>query len=163
MREEPECRCYADHLIAEHRRLHWLLRQMRQAITQGVGPDEPPSFDDVTRLLASLREELVRHFAEEEDGGCLDEAVSHCPRLAGEAKRIACEHPLILKEIDRLVAQTRELSPTPVNQLAIKQAFDRLYHDLCAHEKAENTLLAQGLGIAINGEDNVQRPLILDV
>jgi hypothetical protein len=163
MRGEPECRCYADHLIAEHRRLHALLRQMRQAIARGVEPDERPSFDEVARVLARLRQELVHHFAEEEDGGCLDEAVSRCPRLAGEAKRIESEHPQILAEIDRLAAQARELPPTYIHQLAIQREFDRLCQELCAHEKAENTLIAQGFGIAISGEDNAQRPLILDV
>src|SRR5262245_22738680 len=142
MRDELEGRCYADHLMAEHRRLHSLLRQMRQAIARGVGPDEQPTFEEVGRVLARLREELVQHFAEEEAGGCLDEAVCRCPRLADEAKRIAAEHPQILVQIDRLAAQTRELPPTHVNQLAIQRAFDRLYQELCAHEKAENTLLA---------------------
>jgi len=86
MHDDQECRCYVDHLIAEHRRLHALLRHMRAEIAHSVSPDEQPSFNGVARVLARLREELEQHFAQEEGGGCLDEAVSRCPRLAGEAK-----------------------------------------------------------------------------
>jgi iron-sulfur cluster repair protein YtfE (RIC family) len=163
MRDDQECRCYVDHLIAEHRRLRSLLRQMRAEIAHSVGPDELPSFAGVARVLSRLREELEQHFAQEEGGGCLDEAVSRCPRLAGEEKRIEAEHPQILAEIDRLVAQTKTLPPTHPNQLTVQREFDTLCHQLRDHEKAENTLLAQGFGVPVNGDDVGQKPLILDV
>ena len=163
MRDDQECRCYVDHLIAEHRRLHSLLRQMRAEIAHSVVPDEQPSFNGVARVLARLREELEQHFAQEEGGGCLDEAVSRCPRLAGEAKRIEAEHSQVLAEIDRLVAQTHKLPPTHPNQLALQREFDRLYQKLREHERAENTLLAQGFGVNVNGDENGHKPLILDV
>ena len=163
MREDQDCRCYIDHLFAEHRRLHALLKQMRAAIAQSVGPDETPSFAAAQRTLALLHQELAHHFAQEESGGCMDEAVSRCPRLAGEEHRIEGEHSQILAELDQLIAQTKSLPPTHANQLAVQRAFDRLCQRLHDHERAENGLLAQGFGLAASGDESAQRPLILDV
>src|SRR5262245_14180241 len=151
MRDDPECRCYVNHLIAEHRRLHALLRQMRVEMAHSVSPDEQPSFAGVKRALTRLREELTRHFAEEEGGGCLDEAVSRCPRLSDEERRIEAEHPVILAKVDRLIEHAMDLPPNLQNQIALKDAFDELCAQLCAHEGAENALLEEGFGANFNG------------
>lgn len=163
MRDDNESRSYVDHLLAEHRRLHQMLRQMRAAILGSVQPDAAPSFAEVARVLARLHDELEHHFAQEEGGGCLDEAVSLCPRLAAEAKRIEAEHPAIMAEVTRLIDLAKTLQPTARNQMTIQHGFDRLYQWLRSHEKAENELLAQGFGMAVNGDESEQAPLILDV
>lgn len=162
MSDYDECRCYVDHLAAEHRRLHRTLRQMRAAIAGSVEPDVSPTFAEVARILGRLRDELELHFTEEEAGGCLDEAISRCPRLASEVKRIEGEHPAILAEVDRLIDQVTHSTPTVLNQIDIQHAFERLYQRLIAHEKAENQVLAQGLGISVNGDENGRPTLILD-
>lgn len=163
MRDDHECRCYVDHLVAEHRRLHMLLRQMRAAIAQSVGPDEQPSFGEVTRVVKRLRDELKEHFAEEDGGGCLEEAVSRCPRLAGEAARIEKEHPQLLAGIERLLSAVQTLPPTHPNQVAVQQKFDELCNELRAHERAESALLAQGFGMSVNGDESGKPALMLDV
>ena len=162
MRDDPECRCYVDHLIAEHRRLHALVRQTHAAMARSIGPDEQ-SFAEVRRVLNRLRMELVHHFAEEEDGGCLEEAVSRCPRLAPEAHLIEADHGQILSALDRLVAQFQAEPPTPTRQLALQRDLGELCRHLREHEHAENQLLAQGFGINVNGEENEQPALMLDV
>lgn len=163
MRSDDQCLSYVNHIVAQHRRLHAMLRLMRNAIGQSVQPDELPSFAEIVRILARLREELEHHFAEEEAGGCLDEAVSRCPSLSAEAKRIAAEHQEILAQVDGLTEQAGTLAPTPRNQLEIQQAFDRLYRRLQRHEAAENRLLAQGFGVQVNGDDAEYTALIHDV
>jgi len=45
----------------------------------------------------------------------------------------------------------------------LQREFDRLCQKLRDHEKAENTLLAQGFGVNVNGDENGHKPLILDV
>lgn len=163
MRTDDQCLCYVNHIVAQHRRLHFMLRQMRHAIVESVQPDETPSFAAIVRILTQLREELERHFAEEEAGGCLDEAVSRCPSLSAEAKQIEAEHQEILAQIDRLTEQAGTLPPTPQNQFAIQQAFDQLYRRLQKHEAAENRLLAQGFGVQVNGDEADCTALIHDV
>jgi len=154
MFDDQECGSYVNHLISEHRRLHTVLRQMRAAITQSLGSAEQPSFAEVTQILDRLRQELEHHFAQEEGGGCLDEAVSRCPRLAGEAKRIEAEHPMLLADVSRLSEEAKTLPPSPENQTVIQDEFDKLCQRLRTHEKAENVLLAQGFGMTVNGEEN---------
>ena len=163
MRTDDECRCYIDHIVAQHKRLHSMLRQMRTAIHQSVQPDEHPSFAAIAQILARLREELQHHFAEEEAGGCLDEAVSRCPSLSAEAKRIEAEHADILAQLDRLRDEAGSLAPTPQNQLAIQRDFDQLHRQLHKHEAAENRLLADGFGVQANGDDADYTALIHDV
>lgn len=155
MTDDRENRCYVDHLIAEHRRLHSLLREMRAAIAQSIIPDQDPSFAELVQIFARLRDELGHHFAQEEGGGCLDEAVSLCPRLAPEAKRIEGEHPTLLAEVARLLNEAQTAPPTHQNQMAIGQAFDQFCQRLRVHEKAENAILAHGFGVVVNGDESV--------
>lgn len=163
MRDDQDCRCYVDHVLAEHRRLHALLRQMRAAIASSVGPDEPPTFAGVLAVLTRLREELEQHFAQEDGGGCLEEAVSRCPRLAAEAQRIESEHPQILAELDRLIEGAKSLAPTHPNQLATQRSFDQFCQHVRSHEKAENALLAEGFGVNVNGDESNHTALTMDV
>src|SRR5262245_37229875 len=102
---EHECCSYVEHLIAEHRRIHRMLRLAHHTIigAQGSQQDAPPAV--VVRVLQQVREELEHHFAQEESGGCLHEAVSRCPPLSAEAHRIEAEHRELLQDVDRLIAQ----------------------------------------------------------
>ena len=155
MRDYSECRHFVDHLVAEHRRLHRMLRQMRTAIVSSVGGDASPSFAEVARILGRLRDELELHFMEEDSGGgCFDEAVSRCPPLANEAKRIMAEHPGIVAEIEQLIDQANQLAPSKTNKLAIQQSFDSIYQRLRDHENAENRLFAHAFGTNVNGDEH---------
>jgi iron-sulfur cluster repair protein YtfE (RIC family) len=153
MRDYEECRPYIEHVLAEHRRLHQMLGSMRQAIVHSVGPDGDASFAEVTRILRRLRDELSHHFAEEDAGGCMDEAVCRCPRLAGEEKRIAAEHPAILAQLDRLIEGTTKSPANLRNQMALQHQFKDLCEQLYAHERAENHLLQEGFGATVNGDE----------
>src|SRR6188474_603770 len=141
MRDYNECRCYVEHLIAEHRRLHRMLRLARAAIVASGGPDRDAPGADIVRVLRQVREELDHHFAQEEAGGCLDEAVSRCPSLSAEAHRIETEHPQLLEGVDRLIAQALDSDQSVETRVALQRGFDNLCMQLNAHEAAENILL----------------------
>jgi hemerythrin len=150
MRNYDECRCYVEHLIAEHRRVHRMLRLTRSAIVSAHGPDRDATADDIVAVLRRVRDELEHHFAQEEGGGCLDEAVSRCPALSAEARRIEAEHPELLRAVDRLIAQALDGNQSVVGRIALEGAFDDLCRQLDAHEAAENALLRQGFGANTN-------------
>lgn len=162
MRDDDEIVCYVRHLAAEHRRLHGILRRLQDSLVYAVGPDEAPTFTEVVRILGRLRDELAHHFAQEEAGGCLDEAVSHCPRLSAEARRIGAEHPELLAEADRLIARVQQLEPTSVNQFALQREFESFFHNIRAHEKSESDLLRQGFGTSYEEQSNSQATLTQD-
>jgi hypothetical protein len=158
MRAYEECRCYVDHLIAEHRRLHRMLRVARNAIMPlGATTGNVPGADMV-KLLGGVREELEHHFAQEEGGGCLEEAVSRCPSLSDEVRRIEAEHPRLLESIDRLIAQARDSDRSVEGRIAVAREFDELCAQLDAHEGAENALLRKAFGANVNGAADRPNP-----
>ena len=157
MRTYDECRCYVDHLIAEHRRLHRMLRSARSAMIHASGPDHDATTADIVRMLRQVRDELANHFAEEEGGGCLEEAVSHCPTLSAENRRIEAEHPQLLVSIDRLIAQAMDCDQSVDKRIDLERGFDELCSQLNAHEAAENVLLRKGFGANLNGSDQSRR------
>jgi hypothetical protein len=162
MRSSDECCCYVEHLIAEHRRLHRNLRLARAAIVASGGPDRDATGADIVRVLRQVRDELEHHFAQEE-GGCLDEAVSHCPSLSAEARRIEAEHPQLLANVDALIADALDCDQSLEKQLVLGRAFEELCRQLEAHEAAENVLLRKAFGAAVNGAGNAHSNLTYDV
>lgn len=154
MREHDECRSYLEHLIAEHRRIHRMLRLAHQTIIGAHGSDQEAPSAVVARVLQQIREELEHHFAQEEGGGCLHEVVSRCPPLSAEAHRIEAEHPQLLQDVDRLIAQALDTDQSLERRIALEVAFDDLCRQLDAHEAAENALLRKGFSIHVESTDS---------
>lgn len=163
MTSYENCRCYVDHLMTEHRRLHRLLRLARAALVGSGGPDRDASGTDMVKVLRQVRSELARHFAQEEGGGCLDEVVSHCPSLSHDAQRIMGEHPPLLEGVDRLIAEALDCDQSVERRLAVERGFDELCRQLETHECAENNLLRKGFGVNFNGGETGQPTLTHDV
>jgi hypothetical protein len=139
-----EFAAYIVHLRAEHRRLHECLRRIQRdwAARQsalGIGV--------VLEDMKALRAELAHHFAEEESGGCLEEAIARQPRLAPEADRLERQHVELLGHLDRLVEQMNAAAQTGRRADDAKSAFGHFAHELRRHEHAENRLLKQGFGV----------------
>src|SRR5688500_4735137 len=126
MRDYEECRPYINHLLAEHRRLHGMIGKARAAIRQMNGPDHDATLQHLAQTLEQVRSELRQHFIEEEQGGCMEEAVSRCPRLADDAKRIRVEHPQILGELNRLIAECKDGPENFATRIAVERDFDEL-------------------------------------
>jgi iron-sulfur cluster repair protein YtfE (RIC family) len=157
MREDAECRSYVNHLFAEHRRLQHLLRQARKAI---VGGGDRKSPVECAAALVDVEHELRRHFAEEEAGGCLDEAVSRCPGLSTEVGTIEADHPRLLARLEALVRRAQDCRGTPESRVELGRDFDDLLRDLQAHEAAENNVLRKGFGSSFAEYEAVDRPAV---
>jgi hypothetical protein len=140
-----------------------MLRLAQTAIVANGCPDRDATCADIVQVLQHVREELQHHFAQEESGGCLDEAVSRCPGLSVEAKRIELEHPQLLQNVDRLIAQALDSDQSLENRLALERGFDDLRRQLDAHEGAENALLRKGFGANVNGNESTEETLSCDV
>jgi hypothetical protein len=158
-----ECEAYVQHLLAEHRRLHTMLRLARAAIRHSAGPDRDVTTSDIVRVLRQVREELAHHFADEEAGGCIEEAVSRCPQISHQADRVQGEHPELLGKLDALIAEVLDSRHTVAERITVQREFDELCKLLHAHEAAENDLLRHGFGVNVNGDANGGLPLPLDV
>jgi hypothetical protein len=130
------CQGYVRHMDEEHKRLNKELRRLHDELQSGAA--RPAILAD----LEALRRDLAAHFREEEDGGCLEEAVSRCPSLAHEVRMIEAEHRELLAQLDAIVARQRQygtIAPTDVERFAT--ALDR-------HEAAEDHVIQHGFNVA---------------
>jgi iron-sulfur cluster repair protein YtfE (RIC family) len=153
MRDYEECRTYIDHLAAEHRRLHNMIRNARFAMIHSAGADHDATPADVNRVLTQMRDELAHHFREEEGGGCMDEAVSRCPRLSGDVRRIESEHPELLARLDALIVAAADIEKSVRHRVEFEADLDNFCRQICAHEAAENEILRQAFGYNVNGDN----------
>ena len=145
MRDYAECQAYVEHLRSEHKQIHEAVVLVEHELRAS----------DPLRMrgyLQQLRETLSAHFVEEEQGGCLEEAVCCDPRLSPDVSRIEHEHADILKLLDRLIARSDE-SQTPDFHESFRQ-FAKILH---AHEAAEHRILQTAFGTGEFEPDDTAR------
>lgn len=130
------------HMRDEHRRLNDLLTQVGAAWPQGEGDPE----SNLGSCLSHLRGQLATHFAEEEDGGCLEEVACRRPSLGREVRRCEGEHAELLDDLDRLITQ---LAKEPSGPQRLRTAFDDFRSKLRRHEAEENRLLETAFGSSV--------------
>ena len=104
------------------------------------------SIQDLINSLCHLRAELAHHFAEEEAGGCVEEAVSHAPRLGREAADVEREDPELLRLIDSLIGQLHA-KPQAMNK--IETDFREMINRIYRHEAAESRIVGEGFGMDV--------------
>jgi hypothetical protein len=142
--KDAEGPAYIVHLFHVHDRLDHLLREIGKEVANLNQAGQPEdSFAQVGQRLADLRQQLQAHFAEEEAGGCLEEAVSRCPRLGVDSNAILAEHPLLDQMLEQLLVQTRNSTAPPAD---VQKDFQVFAERLRAHESAENRLLQMAFG-----------------
>jgi hypothetical protein len=130
------------HLLAQHRELHDLLLEARDAFaasTHAAG-----AVATAHRRLTGLRQHLARHFAQEEEGGFLEESLARMPRLAAAARNVLADHPTLLVELDGLLER---LAARDIDDEVWRQAghdFEVFASHLLAHERNENAVVQQG-------------------
>ena len=138
MRDFLECQAFVVHLRNEHRQIHQAIRDIERELDSVDLPSEQSRICDSFRRL---RATLVEHFKEEEQGGCLEEAVSCVPRLSSEVAEIEKEHASILELIDHLIKRSGERLTND-----FRESFRQFTTILHAHETAENRILHTAFG-----------------
>ena len=130
------------HLLAQHRELHDLLVEARDAFA--ATNHATAAVAAAHHRLTSLRKHLVRHFSQEEEGGFLEESLARMPRLAAAAREVLAEHPDLLGELDGLL---ETLTARDIDGGVWRQAghdFEVFASHLLAHERNENAVVQQG-------------------
>ena len=95
----------------------------------------------VSQRLLSLHDELFRHFRFEEDTGVIEEVFEDHPEAAGKLKSVLGEHPQMLADLRRLVADVMSYSEglSPADP-QIRRRIADLIGDFRQHEQEENHL-----------------------
>jgi hypothetical protein len=143
--EEDLHQAYLTRLIHDHQDVRQSLVQVEKLWIRCRGStSSKASLEELIRSLTNLRVELAQHFAEEEAGGCVEEAVSHAPWLGREASDLEREDPELLGLLDGLIAAVKR-RPKSIKEVDkdFRQFVDRLRH----HEAAESRIIAISFGM----------------
>lgn len=144
MNTPNDCQAFVVHLQDEHRRLDEAAHKVEELLASRL-KNRPRLADtkDAANQLRRLRERLNRHFQEEEEGGCIEEAVARCPTLSQDAFDLEREHRELLGELDQLIVAAEREQPLA--------KLDERYHvfvgRLRAHEAQENELVQRGFNV----------------
>ena len=137
------------HLLAEHRDLFHLMHSVQLAFAM-AGQPRPESRADVLESLHHLREHLGDHFAQEELGGFLEEAMTRMPRLSAAVRSIVAQHPALLAELDRVIDDLTIVEKSGGGAAGAKSwsaavhAFEAFAANMAAHERSENMVVQEG-------------------
>lgn len=143
-----------DAYLADLQTAHRELSQQHQRIEQLLDEGLQRGWTDavigpVTQRLSELCEAAGRHFAQEEAGGHLEEAVTRLPRLHGEMHRLLADHRGLLEQL-------RQISQLAASLVGSRSAWPRLSERIVAvlsrlkeHERAETNLVEQGFNVSL--------------
>lgn len=137
----------------EHRELESLLRRLDDALLQGASEGwNLRATERALELLIALQDHLKYHFAQEEAGGYLEEALSVAPRFSHQADQLLRQHPMLAAMIADAIDEARRHLDDPPHWLMIEAAITEMLKKLKAHEAGENRILEEAfntdLGLA---------------
>ncbi len=127
------------HILAQHRELHCQL----QAVKACLADAGPWDAGRTAAALASLREHLQSHFAQEEAGGFLEESIARVPRLAAAARRVMADHAALLEELDGLI-ETLAAPDSAAARDRVADGCERFMQHMLDHERSENAIVQEG-------------------
>lgn len=119
--------------------MQWQVSWRRGAATGGR--------EQLIDSLRGLRAELARHLAEEESGGCVEEAALHAPRLTCAAQALEREDPRLLEQLDELILR---LQAAPRGWRKMEQDYRQLAKQICQHVAAESRILEESFHMQVD-------------
>jgi hypothetical protein len=154
---------YVDHMLAEHRHLDRLLRRTLAMLPAWEEADNTHWLPRMVSGLAAIRNELAHHFHDEEQGGCLEEAVARCPALSTEARQVERQHDELLEHLDELISRCQTTAPpTPAQARAVDQEFRQIVREVKLHEAQEAHIIQRGFNVCLSGDSIEPRPTVAD-
>jgi hypothetical protein len=143
-----ESHYFLQHLLREHEGLSEELGIVRRSLRRELlGEKADSARQKAIHRLGGLRNHLAAHFEEEECEGCLEEAVSRRPSLAGEVKQIVAEHRGLIGDLDQMVEKLH-LGASPREIASVEAEFEAFAERLIDHELRERAAVQAGLNIA---------------
>ena len=151
---EESYNAYLEALKAEHRQLGQMVGQAEAALAAAAGQGwTGQRATHVVEQLIALRDLMREHFAQEEAGGYLEEALSHAPRLGPQAARLERQHPQLLARISDVCELARKRHDDPSAWPAIHENARGAIKELLAHEAGENQLVQQAFNVDLGLTD----------
>lgn len=105
------------------------------------GRAERRALRKLLRQLSSLERRLRDHFAAEEAGGHLADALQAAPRYHARAASLLAQHPDLTAEMHRVRVQARDCASSPEDWEEVHRSFVQLAELIAAHEEAESEIV----------------------
>jgi hypothetical protein len=154
MRQLDDNFIYVKHLLAEHERLDHLIRRTLATFPNWEELDSTAWISRTIAGLKLIRSALTHHFRDEEQGGCLEEAVARCPALSADVQAIEAEHPQLLAELDSLIRRCGASTTCTANEAEeVQIAVQALVNKLRTHEALENRIMERGFGVCLEDRE----------
>jgi hemerythrin len=132
---------------AEHRELNHLVQETRQFVIHM--PFSGETAEQSRHVLSRLRAHLEHHFAQEEQGGYLEEALVHAPRYSSHASRLLAQHPVMLGRVSDVLTLAGSGDFTEARWPKVQQEVSKLLKELLAHEAGENQLVQRAFNTGV--------------
>jgi hypothetical protein len=141
-----DCRTYVEHLRIEHSHIDHSLEELQHLLANAAQWSKENPAPALLARLVQLREQLVHHFREEEEGGCMEEAQSRSPSLSEDVRTLQAEHAGFLTALDGMIAKAELLVHQPNDLQGLQLTFKDFLRQLHTHEAEENRILLFGFG-----------------
>jgi hypothetical protein len=124
---------------ARHQELKALIARIGNALET-----RKATVEEVSAMIGQLGDNLVKHFALEEDGGYFADALLHAPQLISKANALLAQHPKMCLQAKDLVQQLSEVRQVGENWWSrTTELFIAFRDEINRHEKQENVLLQE--------------------
>lgn len=140
---------YVEAIKREHRTIGEQAHRLEVLLHDAVERGWPAGLiHAIANRLKALEETLQRHFALEEDGGFLDEAVCSAPHHAAETTRLMHEHTEILARLREMISlATDKLVSAPSQSFSFAKSLQAVLRQLLMHETREHDLLKKAFNL----------------
>jgi len=132
---------FFERALLEHRELNRCVHELEQCFALAPLEVTPQSCREATERLQKLRDHLAAHFAQEEEGGYLEEALSRVPRLGPQAAVLERQHAPLLARLDAILDEFRQPRHTVEHWPRLAAEFRGFVRSLLEHEVAENRIV----------------------
>lgn len=129
----------------EHDVLHKQIEDLRQFWNEVSQLGQGPKYEEMSGRVERLREILADHFANEERGGYLADAVDTAPRLSESAKALEWQHAQFLNSLDRFIERLAKCESAYSCWEEVHAEFEDFMQRLDQHEADEMSLVCQAM------------------
>lgn len=134
----------AHEVRTQHAELCRLLNTVRQQLSACTEKGHARPGPCLTATMKQLKDHLEAHFAREESGGWLEEAVVRAPHLAHQLTRLEQQHEPLRARAANLVAEAEASDKTAASIDQLRHHFEMFAHHLTTHESHEERVLQKG-------------------
>lgn len=127
----------------DHQHLKRDMDQLTKEVSAKISEEQFPEWKlEFTWQLRDFKNQLLKHFELEEEGGFNEELIHAAPEHHNRVRQLEDEHKQIISTLEKIVADLKQMDPTSFHEApAIRERVLNLLKLLRAHEAAERQLI----------------------